>query len=122
MEYMGRTVSQTLCSKDPWETHCGREECFPCRSAPGKCTRQGVVYLMTCMKCKEEGRGAYYVGESARTPYDRGLEHLKAIRKGDMESPLVEHEEEYHGGLDAEITMKILWFHIQNNKLYPSPS
>ena len=46
--------------------------------------------------------------ETARTPFDRGLEYLEAFRKGDKESPLVEHDEEYHGGMGAEFSMKIL--------------
>ena len=30
------------------------------------------------------------------TPYDRGLEHLVALQNSNLESPLVEHQQEYH--------------------------
>ena len=70
--------------------------------------RQGALYLMTCQKCQREGRQAYYVGETARTPYDRGVEHFTAMKKGNTESPMVEHEEEYHGGLQPDFTMEVI--------------
>ena len=71
--------------------------------------RQGCIYLMTCTKCETEGgRSSYYVGESARTPYDRGLEHLAAMRRWSQDSPLVEHYANEHQGEEADFTMKIL--------------
>ena len=108
VEYMGRTVSQLLCRKDPWGAHCGREHCMPCKTEPGKCMRQGCIYLMTCMMCEKEGRHSYYIGESARTPYDRGHEHLSAIRRLQKESPLVEHFTEDHSGQTPDFEMKII--------------
>ena len=63
---------------------------------------------MICQKCKGEGMGANYVGDTAKTPYDRGVEHLTAVEKGDTESPLTEHDEEYHGRVSVDFTMEIL--------------
>ena len=48
------------------------------------------------MTCEEKGQKTYYVGESARTLYDRGFEHVKAIQRRDIESPMVEHWEAEH--------------------------
>ena len=54
--------------------------------------RQGVVYHLICQGCKTQGVNSLYVGESARTMWDRGLEHSKAHRQRNPESVLVEHE------------------------------
>ena len=40
-----------------------------------------------------------------------GLEHLRAIEKLDVESPLVEHHCEDHQGETPEFQMKVLSFH-----------
>ena len=45
---------------------------------PGKCVRQGAIYLMKCVTCKEERKEAYYVGETARISFDRCVENVKA--------------------------------------------
>ena len=109
VEYMERTMSQNLAQKDPWNEHCGRDTCFPCQKTPGRCMRQGAIYLMECRKCQEVGRNSYYVGETARTPYDRGLEHLTAVRKKNPDSPLVEHDGEHHqNGQEPDFTMSFL--------------
>ena len=47
--------------------------------------------------CHKEERHAYYIGETARTTYDREAGHLSAMRKGNRESPMVEHDEEFQG-------------------------
>ena len=102
VEEQGMTLSNTLVRKDPFPTHCGRAQCFPCRSAPGKCTRQGALYKIECITCKEEVEAGdrrqetHYYGESARTLFDRGLEHLKALGRRDKESPLWDHHQEVH--------------------------
>ena len=54
--------------------------------------RQGAIYKITCKTCESNHDvESCYIGESSRTLYDRGLEHLKAIQSLDTESPLVEH-------------------------------
>ena len=57
---------------------------------------QGVTYRIECTTCKEEGVAVSYIGESARTMYDRGAEHLDAWRREDEASVLVEHQEQKH--------------------------
>ena len=80
VESMGLTIGQTLIRKDPWGGHCNRDNCMPCMAKEGRCTREGVIYLMTCLKCKETGQKVHYVGESARCGYDRGAEHWRALQ------------------------------------------
>ena len=64
--------------------------------------QQGVVYQISCSLCKAEAKKTYYYGESARTGYDRGLEHLAALGRMNPESPLVEHLLEAHPGVGVE--------------------
>ena len=96
---------------DPWALDCGRTNCFPCKSEPGKCSIQGVVYQITCVICKEKGVETQYYGESARTCFDRGVEHLTALEKMNLESPLVEHHFQDHPQEDPKFEMKAKSFH-----------
>ena len=64
--------------------------------------RQGVVYQISCSSCKTDAKKTHYYGESARTGYDRGLEHLAALDRMNPESPLVEHLLEAHPGVGVE--------------------
>ena len=50
---------------------------------------------------------ALYHGESARTPYDRGQEHLSALEKGNKESQLMEHHMEHHPEEERSFTMTV---------------
>merc|ERR1712081_132875 len=51
-----------------------------------------------------------YVGESARTPFDRGAEHLKLMEREDKESPAVEHTQEEHPGQETSFSMEVINF------------
>ena len=65
-----------------------------------------------CQLCIKEGKekATVYIGESARTPYDRGVEHLRLIQKNDTESPAVEHTTEAHPGQETSFTMEVITF------------
>ena len=65
---------------------------------------------MTCMHCLEKGKKAQYIGETGRTPFDRGLEHLNTIRRGDEESPLVEHHQKTHPEVQPRFRMEVIDF------------
>ena len=111
VETTGQSLIGSLGKVDPWAMDCGRTTCFPCRSDPGRCTVQGVVYQIICMRCKELGMETLYYGESARTSFDRGSEHLSALEKMDKESPLVEHHTDDHSGQDPWFEMKVKSVH-----------
>lgn len=68
----------------------------------GKCN-----YCIECMRCQESGTKAQYWGESARTGYKRGKEHLQALRKGDEESSLVKHAIINHQGEIPDFQMRV---------------
>ena len=65
---------------------------------------------MTCRICTNEGREkqTVYIGESARTPFDRGAEHLKLMEREDKESPAVEHTMEMHPGQETSFSMEVI--------------
>ena len=105
VEQRGATVGELLGTGDPWAGHCAREKCFPCNTVQtGKCMIQGGIYKITCHKCLEAGVKMQYIGESARTGYDRGEEHWDDLRREDDSNPLVEH----HGNEDNAISMRII--------------
>ena len=67
VETVGPTLGETLVRQDPWQMHCGRKECMPCATKPGKCMKQNITYSIECTTCKSQGIEARYWGESART-------------------------------------------------------
>ena len=76
--------------------------------------RQGLLYSLECTKCKETGDKAIYYGESARTLFDRGLNHLDSVRRQDPEHPIVAHYREDHPGWEPHCLMRIVKFEDKN--------
>ena len=56
----------------------------------------------------EGGKEGVYIGESARTAFNRGADHLSAMRTLNEESPLVEHSLKAHGERVPRFKMEIL--------------
>ena len=56
-------------------------------------------YEIVCKECN-----CKYVGETARSAYSRGLEHLKASKTGQGQAVMCKHACEKHGG-----KMLMLW-------------
>ena len=54
-----------------------------------------------------------YVGESSRSSYQRGKEHLKDVREGVLDHPMVQHFWEEHGGQEQGIMIRVLSRHIK---------
>ena len=109
VEQMGSSVGDILVKKDIGGGACGRQDCFPCTSGDtGKCMNQGVVYQITCGTCKEKKIEVSYIGESARTPYDRGQEWITSLRRADPSNPLEAHARQEHPEEPRDFAMKIL--------------
>ena len=81
-----------------------------CTEPPGLCTKLSYTQSFVCNICKSEGKSSKYFGERARTPWDRGQEHRKAMESMSKESPLVEHHLEEHPQQEPEFSMKVLKF------------
>ena len=98
--------SQT-CKSNPWNGKtCGRQNCFPCQAEKGgDCRRRNVGYSITCQSCK-----AVYNGETSRSMYCRGEEHLRALNHKRKESVLWTHCAEKHDGEVTPFQMKATGF------------
>ena len=63
-------------------TNCGRFDCLPCTSeGSGSCRSVGVNYDIYCCDCEEIDDEKVYHGQTARTGYIRGEEHLDDLKK-----------------------------------------
>ena len=107
VEEGGTKMIDILGTKDPGKPPCGREECTMCQEDPGRCMSKGVVYSYTCLHCKEEEKTTQYIGESARTTWDRNQEHQKMMKMWDLKSPMVEHTINAHQGKDHRYAVKV---------------
>ena len=136
METVGRN------SPNAKEWYCPRKHCEPCkgrrilgaekaedtiwraeghqvpkrtredRTALPCCTVEGVNYLWECVKCRREGKVRRYYGETSRSAYQRGVEHLKEIDEGVSTHPMVIHYWEEHQGRKQETMMRIVSTHL----------
>ena len=63
---------------DPFKSRkCERGDCPVCREdGKGPCDRQSVTYNIKCAECND-----IYIGETSRSAYTRGKEHMKLLVK-----------------------------------------
>ena len=54
-----------------------------------------------------------YIGESSRSPYQRGREHLREVKERVLDHPMVQHLWKEHHGVEQEIMMRVLSKHIK---------
>ena len=101
VESSGKPLSKVF---PPIQTsnHCHRKDCFVCLSSPknkpSMCKAKSVVYSITCELCekthKQDPSVAHkglYIGESARTLYERSIEHMRKLRRMEDSSCLFKH-------------------------------
>ena len=107
VEMGGQTLKEQLCRSNPWSGKpCENSHCFPCKEENGgDCRRKNAGYKITCSECKAE-----YHGETSRTMFCRGKEHLKGLTEKRKESVLWEHSESVHEGRDVSYTMRATGF------------
>ena len=89
---------------DPWDKEeCGRPECNTCLQDPkgGTCSRQGILYKTTCLRCKSEGRSTNYIGESGRSMQERYGEHLQDAQTQSSSSHMETHRAQEHPDLEG---------------------
>ena len=66
--------------------------------AGGDCESESVNYTIECLECKKKGVQVEYVGETSRTIYERGKQHLGDLVGKVAGKPLWEHCKEDHEG------------------------
>ena len=150
VERSGRSLTQILTKSNPWGGgDCGRGGCILCqtKAETGKnltqsCTKRNIVYETWCADCLKKSEdtngvegGTYkYIGESAKSAFERGANHLYDRKNLDLGSHMLKHSVECHEGIDPETVrfhMRVLKYHkssferqideavkIQNNRQF----
>ena len=141
VERAGQKLEDVLTKANPWQGQdCEREKCLLCatKQRTGKlltqdCKRRNIVYETWCITCHdrdmqeaEEQAGGdqkeqkrledkikkyKYVGESARSCYERGWEHQADLENLSTKSHMLKHAVEKHTGEEInnlKFGMKIL--------------
>ena len=115
VESRGTTVLSLLSCTNPWaKDGCEREDCFPCMGEKGRggnCQQENVVYRISCLECGARQVKAEYTGESSRTAYLRGREHLEGLESQDDDNALWKHCALQHDGRKVKFMMKVLRSH-----------
>ena len=135
VERVGRKLENILSSRDPWKgLDCGRQNCFLCntKTLTGKdinkdCKKRNILYEIRCLTCenmehkrieetfeddlekqkemKEKIQVPKYIGETGRSAYERGFEHLDQLASLSSKSVMLRHMVDKHGEKEfSEIT------------------
>ena len=110
VEEGGAPLRHVLYPSNPW-THgpCKRQDFLICvgkvtgeEKASDNCYKRSVVYLNQFHICKSHGTVARYIGESARSSFERAKEHVSDCRskKGKKTSHMKEHLRACHPEID----------------------
>ena len=105
VERGGARLHYLLGCKDLWaRSHCGKGDCLVCcgvqkkEGTPTPCRQESICYYISCDRCKAVEVEALYYGESARTCYLCGKEHLRGQVNQVDENPLWKHDNTHHWG------------------------
>jgi len=83
------------------ETDCERGDCVVhAFGGKGNCNKEGAVYQGDCKTCAEKGVKSIYIGETSRSTYVRGQQHLKAMQnpvQSKNKNAFAKHIIEKHG-------------------------
>ena len=104
VEQSGVTLKRVLQRSDTFrEKQCNNFDCLVCSTGgKGSCRSTGVTYELVCQVCHHK-----YIGETSRTVYTRGKEHLRALEKREESSVLWRHSCNNHGGDIPGFTMNV---------------
>ena len=104
VEKSGMSMKRVLQRSDPFKKRtCERECCFVCRTGGGgPCDSCGVTYEIKCQTC-----GQKYVGETARSAFTRGKEHLDGMDRAVSQSVLRRQANDCHNGVIPDYVMNV---------------
>ena len=115
VERAGTSLKSLLSRPNPWgNIACSREKCLTCKTEKneGFCTKRSLTYETRCLSCAGAGREKLYIGETARSSYERGAEHQHDYKTKKADSHMHLHADEAHGGEEKpKFSMKILRCH-----------
>ena len=111
---------------------CGRKDCRTCtQDTRGEklppCTKRNVLYENICVRCNPDVGGedgekkgwsppttipSIYVGEMAKSLYERGKEHWYSFRSKAEDSHILKHHQLHHGGIgEPQFHLRPVKFH-----------
>ena len=104
VEKAGVAIKKLLQRSDPFKSRkCERGDCPVCREdGKGPCDRQSVIYDIKCAECND-----IYIGETSRSAYSRGKEHMKSLAKKEERSALWKHCKEKHNSQMQKFEMNV---------------
>ena len=103
--------------------------CLPCEQETEDnidCTKRNLVYENICVDCNpsagkkgelkvqdtKSDMPSVYVGETARSLYERGKEHWEAWRAKSTDSHILKHWSLHHGGIgEPNYILKVVGYH-----------
>ena len=128
VERSGTSLRNMMPNTNPWAgANCSRTDCVTCtqdcESKPD-CMKRNLVYEHICTLCNPDAKKSgeletinlevpsVYVGETARSIYERAKEHCEAFRSRDQDSHILKHWTLHHGSEGhPEFTMKVVHHH-----------
>ena len=131
VERSGMKLEDLVAGKDPWRGgDCGRPNCFLCstkniteKDLKKDCTKRNILYEIRCLSCEKKEKDEIdekvenekekkemkdqikiptYIGESSRSAYERGFEHLNKLAALDSDSHMLRHMVSSHKGEDFQ--------------------
>ena len=70
-----------------------------------KCWTESILYKLECLPCARVGTLAWYIGETSRSAFERGDEHVRNALNASDESAIAKHGWDYHGLQDNEVPL-----------------
>ena len=113
VEQSGVTLKQMLQRSDPFkDRQCNNITCLVCSTGgKGSCRSTSVTYELVCQVCRHT-----YIGETSRSAYTHGKEHLRALEQREESSVMWRHSRDKHGGDVPGFTMNVAGT-FQNNAM-----
>ena len=114
VEQSGVTLKRMLERSDPFrEKECSNINCLVCSTdGKGPCRSTGVTYELVCQLCRQK-----YIGETSRSAYTRGKEHLRALEQREQSSVMWRHSCEKPDGNVPGFTMNVTGMFQSDAKL-----
>ena len=137
VERTGTKLQDVLTKANPWKgIDCTRKNCLLChtkmkteKNENQDCHKRSLVYEIKCLTCekrelekieknentkkREQIKQFKYIGETSRSSYERGWEHLNDLAQLKSSSHMLKHIVGEHPGQDmaeVEFGMKVLKF------------
>ena len=110
VEKTGTAIKSILHNSNPWaEGFCSRSDCYPCQTGEVKsCYMRNLVYSNQCLDCKEKGKVSIYLGETSRSAYERGGDHIDDYRRKKEDSHILKHQMTEHSHSAPNYQFRIL--------------